>query len=108
MSNVTEPITITLKMHGVTHTVEGLDWDCSAEDLVDAFKRLLIGATFPPTVLNDEWGHYEYVDDTKINDDFQPMKVTEKDFNKFNDADWYGKSTIIRCLMGQLVNICWA
>ena len=91
MASITDPVTITLTMHGIKHTVEGLDWDSSADDLVDAFKRLLIGATFPPSILDDECGHYEYVDDTKIEDDFQPMKVTEKDLNKFNDADWYGK-----------------
>lgn len=85
MQKTIEPIKISLTMHGVTHTVDGLNWDSSAEDLVDAFKRLLVGATFPPTILDDEDGHYEYVH----NED--SMKVTEKDWNKFNDADWYNR-----------------
>ena len=88
MANITDPVTITLTMHGVTHTVEGLDWDSSADDLIDAFKRLLVGAAFPPSILNDEDGGYEYVryDENK---DSEALKWTNPD--KFNDADWYGK-----------------
>ena len=91
MAKITDPVKISLTMHGVTHTVDGMPWDSDAEELIDAFKRLLIGATFSPSILDDEYGHYEYIEDNKIDDGFQPMKVTEEDFNKFNDSDWYGK-----------------
>lgn len=57
-----EPVKLTLEMHGIKHTMEGLDWDSSGEDLLDAFKRLLVGAGFSPSIMGDEFGRYEYVE----------------------------------------------
>lgn len=56
------PAKIVLEMHGHTYSVDGLPWDADADELINAFKRLLVSATFPATILNDEYGHYEWVE----------------------------------------------
>ena len=88
MGNITDPASMTLCVNGKKYTAEGLDWDITAEDLLDNFKRLLVAAGYSPKVLNDEDGGYEYIryDDEKNS---EALKWTTPD--KFNDADWYGK-----------------
>lgn len=60
-------INITLEINGVAHSVQGLSDGSSAVELIDAFKRLLIGATFSPSILDDGYGHYEYIENGKEN-----------------------------------------
>lgn len=60
---VYEPISIELRMHGVTHRVEGLDWDSDSDTLKQAFEALMVGAGFSASVLEEEDGHYEFVPD---------------------------------------------
>ena len=85
MGNVTDPASITLCVNGQKYTAEGLDWDSTAEDLLDGFKRLLVAAGYPATVLNDENGGYEYV---RYDEEKDALKWTP---GKFDDSDWYGK-----------------
>lgn len=87
MGNVTDPASITLCVNGRKYTAEGLDWDITAEDLLDNFKHLLVAAEYSLTVLNDEDGGYEYVryDEEKENDALRWRP------GKFDDSDWYGK-----------------
>lgn len=63
MDKVYSPVNIVLEMHGIKYSVEGLPWDSGADELFDAFKRLMVCATFSPTILNEDGGHYEYVSD---------------------------------------------
>ena len=63
MDKVCNPVSIVLEMHGEKYSIEGMPWDSGADELLDAFKRLMVCATFSPTILNDECGHYEYVSD---------------------------------------------
>lgn len=49
-----EPVKIVLRMHGVTHMVDGLDWDSDAQELIQQFKCLLVSAGFPTSVAEPE------------------------------------------------------
>ena len=60
---VYEPVSIELKMHGLTHRVEGLSWDSPADELKEAFEYLLVAAGFSPSVIEVEDGHYEFIPD---------------------------------------------
>ena len=61
--HTTDPVTISITMHGRKYTVEGLNWDATADELTESFLRLLVGVGFPPGVLNqvEEDGHWEYI-----------------------------------------------
>ena len=65
--HTTDPISISITMHGRKHTIEGINWDADAEELIDIFLRLLIGAGFCPDVLNraEDDGHWEFVDNER-------------------------------------------
>ena len=63
MNDITTPASITLEMHGITHTVENLPWDSDAQTLKKAFECLMVGAGFSPNVIEYEDGHYEWVED---------------------------------------------
>lgn len=49
-----EPVKIVLRMHGVTHSVDGLDWDSDAQELIHQFKCMLVSAGFSPRVAEPE------------------------------------------------------
>ena len=55
-----EPGRISLTLHGQTYTVENLDWDIDGEELLDEFKGLMVASGFSPSIMNDEWGGWEY------------------------------------------------
>ncbi len=55
------PAKIVLEMHGITYTVEGLDWDSDGDSLRDVFNRLLVVAGFAPSAMDYEGGHDEWV-----------------------------------------------
>lgn len=55
-----EPAEITLRIHGQTYKVDNIDWDCSAEDLIEQFKGLMVAGGFTPTVLNSDYGRWEW------------------------------------------------
>ena len=54
----TQPIEIVLVNNGETYTAENLDWDLNGEELLAAFKRLMVAAGYPPSVLNNEEGRW--------------------------------------------------
>lgn len=60
---ITDPVKITLEMHGREHSISGLEWDIDSKELLNAFKRLMVLAGFSPYVLDDEDGHWEWVND---------------------------------------------
>ena len=51
---------ITLELHGEKFTVETNHWDYNADELLDMFKRLMVCATYPPSILSDEEGSWEW------------------------------------------------
>ena len=59
-NSIYKPVKITLEMHGVSYTVEGLDWDSDGTTLKDAFNRLLVSAGFPASIMDNEEGSWEY------------------------------------------------
>ena len=60
---VYEPVSIELKMNGVTYRIEGLDWDSDADTLKEAFATLMVCAGFSANVIDLEDGHYEFIPD---------------------------------------------
>jgi len=56
MDRTTEPIEITLKMHGITYKVSGLDWDSNSAQLIEAFTRLMVAGGYDPSVIQCEDG----------------------------------------------------
>lgn len=55
-----EPIKIVFTHHGQTYTVENIDWDADADEVLEEFKGLMIASGFPPTILNDDYGRWEW------------------------------------------------
>lgn len=51
---------ITLEMHGEKYVYEDWSDDQNATDLLDAFKRLMVAATYPPSILSDDEGTWEW------------------------------------------------
>ena len=51
---------ITLEIHGCIYTVEQCGNDYTADELKEVFSRLLVSATFPPSVIEDGEGSWEY------------------------------------------------
>ena len=58
---ITQPIEIVLVNNGETYTAENLNWDLSGEELLTAFKRLMVAAGYPPSILSDEYGEWKWV-----------------------------------------------
>lgn len=58
--NTYEPVELSLKMHGISYTIKGLDWDCNGEELLENFKRLMVAAGFAPSVMGDDLGTWIY------------------------------------------------
>lgn len=55
---------ITLELDKNKYTVESDSNDYTADELKEMFSRLLVQATYPPSVIDlQEGGHYEYVED---------------------------------------------
>ena len=50
------PVEITLRMHGKTYSVSGLDWDSNGNELVAAFTKLLVCAGFSPEIIQEADG----------------------------------------------------
>ena len=51
---------ITLEMYGEKYMVESAHDDYNAKELKEIFSRLLVQATYPPSVIEPAWGgHYE-------------------------------------------------
>lgn len=49
-----------LEMYGVKHTYESESEDYSAEELKEIFSRLMVQATYPPSIIDlAEGGHFE-------------------------------------------------
>lgn len=66
MDNVKYKTKIILEYQGERHTLEMPLQDYTADDLKSAFTHLLVAATFPPSVLDDEdGGHWEWVEDVE-------------------------------------------
>lgn len=61
-SKTTQPASITLCVNGQTYSADNINWDTNADELLEQFKRLMVAAGYPPTVLNDEEGFWEYKD----------------------------------------------
>lgn len=51
---------ITLEIHGNKYTAETSFSDNNANELLDMFKRLMVQATYPPSILSDEEGSWEW------------------------------------------------
>lgn len=51
---------ITLEIHGEKYVAETPHWDLNANELLDMFKRLMVCATYPPSILSDEEGSWEW------------------------------------------------
>lgn len=56
-----KPVRIELELGGVIYRVENLPWDIDGDELLDEFKHLMVAAGFPPTMLDDEEGHWEWI-----------------------------------------------
>ena len=56
-----EPVKIELQMDGVTYKIENLSWDIGGEELLEKFKQLMVAAGFPPSILDNEDGCWEWV-----------------------------------------------
>lgn len=65
MENTSYRTRITLEFQGERYTVEMPLQDYIANDLKAAFSRLLVAATFPPSVIDEAGGHWEWVDDAE-------------------------------------------
>lgn len=59
-TKIYEPAEITLKLHGQTYTVNNIDWDADADELLEEFKGLMVASGFAPTILNNEYGRWEW------------------------------------------------
>ena len=59
-SKLYESVAISLRIHGRTYTVEGLDWDINGKELLDEFKGLMVASGFPPSIMNNENGYWEW------------------------------------------------
>lgn len=51
---------ITLEIHGCTYSTQQDGHDYTADELKEVFSRLLVSATFPPSVIEDGEGSWEY------------------------------------------------
>ena len=60
-----KPVRIELELCGVTYRIENLPWDIDGDELLDEFKHLMVATGFPPTMLDDEDGHWEWVRNEK-------------------------------------------
>ena len=54
---------ITLELHGCKYIVEETGDDFNAQEMKEIFSRLMVAATFPPSVIEDGEGHWEYKED---------------------------------------------
>jgi len=64
--DVHEPVTITLKMHGITYQTSGLPWDSTGEELKKAFSCLMVSAGFSPSnIETEDGGRWEYLDESE-------------------------------------------
>ena len=59
---ITDPGKISLTLHGQTYTVEGLPWDIDGKELLREFTGLMVASGFAPTVLMEEGGRWEWVE----------------------------------------------
>ena len=58
---------LTLELYDTKYTVETDHDDYCADELKEIFSRMLVAATFPPSVIEDkDGGHYEYLEDNGI------------------------------------------
>ena len=54
------PIKIQLTLHGITYTVDNLEWDTPSDELIEKFTELLVcGGFHPSTIIPAGGGHYE-------------------------------------------------
>ena len=53
---------VTLEIHGEKYVAELRHTDQNANELLDVFKRLMVVATFPPSILSDDEGRWEWVE----------------------------------------------
>lgn len=51
---------ITLESYGEKHTFESYQDDYNATELLDEFKHLMVAAGYPPSILSDEEGTWEW------------------------------------------------
>lgn len=54
---------ITIETRNEKYTFLSERDDYNASELKEAFSRLMVQAGFPPSVIDVDGGHYEYVDD---------------------------------------------
>lgn len=56
-----------LQLHGAKYSIEKEGNDYYADELKEMFSRLLVCATFPPSVIeSDDGGRYEYVEEDEV------------------------------------------
>ena len=58
----TQPASITLCVNGQTYSVDNINWDANANELLEQFQRLMVAAGYPPSILDDEEGSWVYQD----------------------------------------------
>lgn len=68
MSSAIGKIRITLEIYGNIYSAELEGCDYTADKLKDAFSRLLVQATYPPSVIEsaEEDGHWEWKTDEGV------------------------------------------
>ena len=57
-TKIMQPGKIVLEQHGQTYSVDNIDWDADAGELLEEFKGLMVAAGFPPSVMNTEDGRW--------------------------------------------------
>jgi len=62
-AKICEPGEISLTLHGRTYSVKGLDWDIDGKDLIREFTGLMVASGFAPSIMVEEGGHWEWVED---------------------------------------------
>lgn len=56
---------ITIEHYGSVATYDFGYEDVNAKELITKFTELMVASGFPPSVIHDEDGHYEWVDNDK-------------------------------------------
>lgn len=60
---IMESMKIVLEHYDKKYTVESQANDYNAKEMKEYFNRLLVMAGYPPSVLEEEGGHWEWIED---------------------------------------------
>lgn len=61
MLDASKKLRITLESHGEKYVFESWSDDYNAGELLDIFKRMMVAATYSPSILSAEDGRWEWI-----------------------------------------------